>query len=72
VATSNDEEMKSASMVFSDRDTEDTDELEVDHSSEVNEGFILEEDVVDSVVPDLTGEYGPLLENVRRIVKFFR
>jgi protein-tyrosine phosphatase len=59
-------------MNHPEEDIDDGDRLEEDRSSEVNEAFILEEDVVDSVVPDLTEEYGPLLENVRQIVKFFR
>jgi hypothetical protein len=56
-----------------DSDTEDGDEEDVEEiDSDVNEAFLLEEDIVDSVLPDLTAEYGPLLENVRQIVKFFR
>lgn len=52
-------------------DVENGDEEEEDVLEET-EGFILEENVTDEVLPDLTEEYEPLLQKVRKIVKFFR
>ena len=48
------------------------DDMEEDLEIEFSEGFLLDRDVEDSILPDLTEEYGTLLQKVRAVVKFFR
>jgi hypothetical protein len=45
---------------------------EEDLEMEYGEGFLLEKNVEDAFFPDLTDDFGPLIEKVRAVVKFFR
>jgi hypothetical protein len=48
------------------QDSEEEEEIDGD------EGFVLDRNVVDAVFPDLTDDFGPPLQKVRDVVKFFR
>lgn len=50
----------------------DSEEEDSEDDSEISEGFLLENDVTDAVLPDLTEEFSSLLGKVRAVVKFFR
>jgi hypothetical protein len=47
-------------------------DTEVDLEAEYEEGFVLEENVIDAVLPDMTESYSFMLQKVREVVKFFR
>ncbi len=43
-----------------------------DDEAAYREGFMLEEDFTDAVLPEMTGEFKSLLSKVRKLFKFFR
>ena len=51
---------------------EDNDEDNEEEDEEVGEGFVLDRNVADAVLPDLTEAFSSLLGKVRAVVKFFR
>jgi hypothetical protein len=54
-----------------DSEEEDSEEEE-EEETDGDEGFVLDRNVVDAVFPDLTDDFGPPLQKVRDVVKFFR
>jgi len=68
---------QSASTVFDDQEAELEDfppdqEADDDEESQHDENFILEKNLVDAVLPNLTSTYKSLIDTVRAVVKLFR
>jgi hypothetical protein len=54
-------------------DVEDLDkEDEEDPDAECDEGFVLETNVTDAILPDMSDSFSTMLQKVRDVVKFFR
>jgi hypothetical protein len=60
------------SEVRSEEENSEEEDSEEDLEMEYGEGFLLDRNVVDAVFPDMTDDFGPPLQKVRAVVKFFR
>jgi hypothetical protein len=63
-------------LVSEDSDKEDVEdsgkEDEEDPDAECDEGFVLETNVTDAILPDMSESFSTMLQKVRDVVKFFR
>ncbi len=66
-----DDTVQTEDMVCPEETGEDDDEEE-DALQEEEEGFVLDRNVPDAVLPDLTQDFSSIIQKVRNVVKFFR
>jgi hypothetical protein len=53
-------------------ETGEDDDEEEDALQEEEEGFVLDRNVPDAVLPDLAQDFSSIIQKVRNVVKFFR
>ncbi len=65
-----DDTLQTEDLVCPEETGEDNDEEE--DALQEEEGFVLDRNVPDAVLPDLTQDFGSIIQKVRNVVKFFR